>query len=163
MEMSVEFSLKKRQVSYMDLYPEWFNEIIRQYKTYESDARLIFVVPNDWEGFKDGRFAKMNYHFGEGLYCAIAFVTTDSNCMVTDLEGRTVENFPVVVEGAHGFRYVKRRLRIKQPIEGISGLYSIMDYIVNPLLSEPIMKVLDVYAFEKTDIDLFDKVKKEKE
>jgi len=158
MDIKIEFSLKKQQAD-MEV-PPWFDTLTQPFKTYESDMRYIFVVGSDWNGFRNGTVRRMLSYFGDSLYCALVCVSSDPNVIITDFEGRMVDNFPVFEEGRHGLRYVKRRLRIKSPVEGISGLYSITDYIINPMIESPVVKTLDIYSFEKTDTGCMEKLKR---
>lgn len=126
-----------------------FSEVIRKFKTFESEERCVLNVEPDWEGFSNGIAFSMVKEFSEGIYIALAYFTNSDQEIVTDIEGEPVDKYNVVVDGLTMYKYVKKKLMITKVLDKENDKFEIKAFMINIELVNPIIKILDIYSLGK--------------
>jgi hypothetical protein len=142
-QLLVELVLRKKQIT--DI-PEQFNDIITEFKQFESEDRLVLDVPSDWSGFKDGTIISMLKTFNEAMYIALAYFTNDLDVVITDFDGEAVDKYETTYQGKRVAKYVKKRLRIITLIDKDKNIFNVVGYELDIKYPEPVVKVLDAYS-----------------
>jgi len=139
--MKVEFVIRLGQIGKV---PDWIQNVFSQFSAFQSRTRYVADVPADWTGFWDGTVIKILEALNESVFIALAYLTEDEGETVTDLEGKAVDRFPESIEGRKCFKYVKKKLRIVKEIG--EDVFTVEGYALNLDYTEPVVKILDVYA-----------------
>lgn len=149
MEMSkllIEFVFRKKQMEYI---PPDIRHMFDSYEQYETDDRLIYNVPDDWVGFRDGTIVQIYKRCGEAVYVALSYFTMDVDEIVTDFDGNPIDKYEVIIDGRKMFKYVKKRIRILKVFDKETETFQVKAYVLNTKYVNPIIKVLDVYSVGK--------------
>lgn len=153
--LKVEFVIRLAQVKEV---PAWVDEVFKDARVLKTQSRYVYDVDGDWEGFRDGTIVKLLEEFNESLYVALAYLTPNAQEIVTDFDGNEVDRFEEVMDGKKIYKYVKKRLMIKDIISEEDETFEIKAYVLNLDYTEPIVKVLDVYSIGKLSgvtLDIF--------
>lgn len=142
-KLLVEIVLRKRQISNI---PEQFLGIIKQYKQYESEDRLVLNVATDWVGLLDGTVISMLKEFNESMYLALVYITDDLEEIVTDFFDVPVDKYDTTFEGRRCIKYVKKRLRIIKVLDRERNIFRVWGFELDMKYPEPIVNVLEVYS-----------------
>jgi hypothetical protein len=142
-KLLVEIVLRKKQISNI---PEQFLGIIKQYKQYESEDRLVLNVSTDWVGLLDGTVISMLKEFNESMYLALAYITDDFEEIVTDFSDIPIDRYDTTFEGRRCVKYVKKRLRIIKVLDRERNVFRVWGFELDMKYPEPIVNVLEVYS-----------------
>jgi len=122
-----------------------FSNVVGEYKSVELDDKVVFNVPVDWSGFKDGTMVSLLKEFGEKLYVALAYFSPDDE-IVTDAEGNILDGYYVVMNERKVLKYVKKKLRVIRIIDDSRNMFEVVSYVLDMQTSPPVIKVLELYS-----------------
>jgi hypothetical protein len=107
---------------------------LNQYLDGRKKDKIIFMVPIDWVGFKNG-FSKKLTKSGLDVYLALAYSTTGDE-RVVDKEGNEVKPFIHHFSGGVLYKYVKKNLTIYVKDGTIIRVY---DISLNLMKTNPVV------------------------
>lgn len=142
-EVRIEIVIRKKHIEGI---PKRFEQVVKEFRQFESDDRLVLDVPQTWQGWKDGTIIDLLKEFGESMYVALAYFTMDDSETVTDFNGNSVDRYEVSYDGKRLQKYVKKRLRIARVLNASDGTFEVKGYVLDLKLMDPVVKVLDVYS-----------------
>ena len=138
----VEVVIRKNDKDIIKKIPENMNS----YLVFESGDKLVYNVPIDWSGFKDGTIMDMLKKFGESMYLALAYFSIGDNEFITDFEGKLLDQYDSVFEGRKASKYVKKRMQILKILDDSNDVFEVKRYILDLKFTNPVMKVMDLYS-----------------
>jgi len=119
---------------------------LSEFLVFETDNKVVFNVPVDWIGFKDGTIISMLKEFGESMYVALAYFSMYNNEDVTDFDGNLLEGYETNKDGKKINKFVKKRLQIFKIIDNTKDMFSVKRYILDLKFTDPVLKVMDIYS-----------------
>lgn len=144
-QLQVMATIKKKKSS--DAQLSKISDLVSQFKSFESEDRLVLDFHATWEGFCNGRARDLMETFDESLYFSLAYTTMDSRDIVTDFYGKPVDRFNVTTsQGIPAFKYVKKYLRIVKIADPGRQVYLVRSFKLDMSLSEPIVAVLTLFS-----------------
>jgi hypothetical protein len=142
-ELRVEIVVKAQE---KPTIPGWVQELFERDWIAHFGNRYVVSVPGTWEGFKDGTIKRLFEEFNDSIYLALAYITENTSEIVSDLEGKPVDSFDVLVHGKRALKYVKKKLRIINILSESENIYEVKAFILNLAYPEPVVKILEIYS-----------------
>ncbi len=121
-------------------------ESLQSYMVFETAEKIVFDVPNNWSGFRDGTIIALLREFGEAMYAALAYFSQDNDEFVTDFEGKFFDMFDVVIGGKRFKKFVKKRIQIVKIFDKEKDQFEVKRYLLDLKSTNPIISVLDMYS-----------------
>lgn len=118
---------------------------LKPYFYGEFDNKVVFNVPQSWDGFRDGRLNEFLRKFDDGFYIALAYVSFDDD-VVTQLDGASIKGFDMVLDGRRVIKYVKKKMRILNIIDRNRNTFEVKAFAVNLEAFPPVVTILDLYS-----------------
>lgn len=125
---------------------ERLSKEILDYMVFESDEKIVFNVPADWIGFKDGTIIDMLKEFGENMYAALAYFSMDEGEFVTDYEGRLIDLYEAVFEGKKAGKFIKKKIQILKTLDKDRDIFTVDRYAIDIKFTNPIINVMKLYS-----------------
>jgi hypothetical protein len=138
----LEIILRKNDRNISDKIPE----SLKEHLVFETSEKVVFNVKNDWIGFRDGTIIDLLRDFGESLYAAIAYFSTDDDEWVTDFDGNFIDDYDAVVDGKRVKKYVKKRVQVLKMNDKEKDSFQLKRYMLDLRATNPIILVLDAYS-----------------
>ena len=112
----------------------------------EVEGKVVLTLDAEWAGFRDGTIDVLSNTFGDKMYQALALIIQGDDVRVTDTNGGKVSRFPYSVNGRVGWKYVKKKLLMIRIVDRASDTFYAEICRIDTGLSNPVVKVLDVYS-----------------
>jgi len=121
-------------------------ETIVQFMVFETPEKVVFNVPGNWVGFRDGSIVNMLKEFGESTYAALAYFCQNDEELLTDFEGIALDEYDVTLGGKRYKKYVKKRIQIQKFLDKEKDQFTVKRFLLDLRSTNPIILVLDVYS-----------------
>lgn len=119
------------------------------YMNFEADDKIVFSMPSDWSGFKDGSIITMMREFKD-MYIALAYFSLDEGEFVTDFENKMIDPYASVWNGKKASKFVKKRLQILKILDPVRDSYTLDRYMIDIKFTNPIIHVMKLYSDAST-------------
>jgi len=126
--------------------PNDISSRLEYYKSFESKDKIVFDVPREWSGLRDGTLIKLFKQFNEDIYVSLGYISFDDSEIITDLEGKPVDKYEIISDSKRAWKYIKKRLKVIKVLDKESEIFSVKAYSLNIKFIDPIVKILDVYS-----------------
>lgn len=140
----VEIIVRKNDKDILDKIPK----NLLSYLVYESNDKIVYNVPTDWIGFKDGTINNFLKEFGEYVYVAIAYFSSSENEIITDFDGVLLNQYCSTINGKKVNKCVKKKIQIVKILDDVDNIFEVTRYILDLKFVQPVIKVLDLYSDE---------------
>ena len=146
--LTVALSIYKNTVDFSTI-PEKLISVIAMYKQVETNERISMRLPSDCDDLKNGIIVEFLKYFQESIYIGIAYLTDSDGAIVTDFDGKPIDQYDIIYNGKKIKEYVKKRIRIVKILNKETECFEVKEYILDFKFTNPIVKILDVYSVGK--------------
>lgn len=131
-----------------EVIPKQFLDAVKNYIIQDLAEKILFQVPLDWEGFKNGTAAAMGKSETD-VYFAVTYITSSDDEVVIDFEGKPIEPFKAVKDGVPVLKYVKRTMCIIRKVNEKQGILMVDAFTIRLQYLDPLVKLVSMQCYSK--------------